>query len=680
MRKINLNFVLIAVLLLSSCGLKDIFLPVPVKLDRADELFSKAEKLYQVKSYEKALNAYNEYLSRFPDGSLADAVLIKTGAIYTALGDYAKARDSYKRLIVEYPDSSFVPDARVNTLVTFYNEGKYEKVIRGAERILGKIVSRIHILRTYVLAGDTYIAMGSPLDALHFYTLSYEKSKGFEREAVVEKLKEAAIQLDKENIMSIIKNMGYKPPAGMLMYLYGLKKAETEQYDDAIIMLSDFVDRFPGHNYTVKAKNIIEELSAKSVYSRYTIGCLLPLSGYYKSFGDKALKGIELALGQFCSQGDRPSIKIIIKDTCSDPDVAANAVKELFEEHVAAIIGPIFTAEPAALEAQNRKIPIITITQKDNIADVGNYVFRNFFTPKMQVETIVSYAIEELELKNFAILYPNENYGKVFMNLFWDEVMAYGGKVVGVESYGLDSTDFADPIKKLVGLYYELPEDLENTDELIEGEDKSDDFEEVEDENEIDDYEEGKEDDGGSEEEEYNEADEPVKEEEFVEADEPEPIIDFDAIFIPDSPKRAGLIIPQLSFYDVDNVYLFGTNLWHSDILIKMARQYVQNAIMPDIFFAESSSEKVRNFVRTFEKTFREKPGFIEAVAYDTAMMLFQIVGRPDVRFRSAVKNELMKLSNFHGVTGLTSFDNNGWLQKDLYLLKIKGNKFVELE
>ncbi|MBW2741407.1 MAG: hypothetical protein JRE64_21765 [Deltaproteobacteria bacterium] len=60
--------------------------------------------------------------------------------------------------------------------------------------------------------------------------------------------------------------------------------------------------------------------------------------------------------------------------------------------------------------------------------------------------------------------------------------------------------------------------------------------------------------------------------------------------------------------------------------------------------------------------------------------MLFQIVSRPDVRFRSAVKNELMKPGNFQGVTGLTSFDNNGELKKDLYLLKIKGNKFIELE
>ena len=679
MRKINRIFIMITVLFLCSCGVRDIFLPVPVQLDPADELFSKAEKLYQVKSYEKALNTYNEYLYRFPDRPLADAALMKTGAIYTSLGDYAKAHDSYKRLIVEYPDSSFVPDARVESLVTFYNEGKYEKLISEAERVLEKIVSKIHILRTYVLLGDTYLAIGSPLDALHFYTLLYEKSKGLERKSVIGKLKEAAIQLDKKEIMSFIKHMEYKPPAGMLMYLFGIKKAEEEQYDDAVMMLSDFVEKFPEHNYAMQAKNIIEEISTKSVYSRYTIGCLLPLSGYFKDFGGKALKGIELALGQFCSQIDRPSIKIIIKDTGSDPDVAVNAVKELFEEHVAAIIGPIFTAEHAALEAQNRGIPIITITQKDNITDIGDYVFRNFFTPKMQVETIVSYAIEELDLKNFAILYPNENYGKVFMNLFWNEVMAYNGKVVGVESYELDSTDFADPIKKLVGLYYELPEELKNADEMIEDEDTEVDLEEIEYEIEAEGEHEEEAIDEVSEDNYVEEEEEAIEEEEPVEADEPEPIIDFDAVFIPDSPKRAGLIIPQLSFYDVDNVYLFGTNLWHSDILIKMTRQYVQNAIMPDIFFAESSSEKVRDFVMTFEKTFREKPDFIEAVSYDTAMMLFQIVSRPDVRFRSEVKNELMKLSNFQGVTGLTSFDNNGELQKNLYLLKIKGNKFVEL-
>ena len=55
---------------------------------------------------------------------------------------------------------------------------------------------------------------------------------------------------------------------------------------------------------------------------------------------------------------------------------------------------------------------------------------------------------------------------------------------------------------------------------------------------------------------------------------EPQPIIDFEAIFIPDSPGKTGLIVPQLAYFDIKDVYLLGTNLWHSDALIKIADQY----------------------------------------------------------------------------------------------------------
>ena len=98
---------------------------------------------------------------------------------------------------------------------------------------------------------------------------------------------------------------------------------------------------------------------------------------------------------------------------------------------------------------------------------MGDYVFRNFITPGMQVKTLVSYAIKKLQLKRFAILYPDENYGKTFMNLFWDEVIALGGKVVGAEPYNINHTDFADPIKKLVGLNYDIPEDLKYPGEQV---------------------------------------------------------------------------------------------------------------------------------------------------------------------------------------------------------------------
>jgi hypothetical protein len=67
-------------------------------------------------------------------------------------------------------------------------------------------------------------------------------------------------------------------------------------------------------------------------------------------------------------------------------------------------------------------------------------------------------------------------------------------------------------------------------------------------------------------------------------------------------------------------------------------------------------------------------------VAYDTAMILFNLVGRNDIQSRSQVKDEIMNLRNFHGLTGETSFDHTGNAQKRLYLLQIEKDNFIELE
>jgi branched-chain amino acid transport system substrate-binding protein len=632
------------------------------KYDPAAQLFSEAEKMFQEKSYEKALVLFNEYLDRFPDRSMAGAALMKTGAIHMALGNNDSARNVYKRLIAEYPESYFVPDARIEIMVTYYNQGEYETVIEQAADFLKHADSGPHVLRTYVLAGDSYLALGSLKDAVNYYTLAYSKAQDPGKKIIITKLKDAVRRFGSQDILFLLSQLEKKFPAGYLMFQLGVNSAGEDKYDEALTVLSEFIEKFPDHENVQQAKNLIAEINQKSIYSRHTIGCLLPLSGIYKLYGNRALNGVELALNRFSQQNSNPCIKVIIKDTESDPVKAVRAVRELFDENVAAIIGPVFMAEPAALEAQGKGIPIITLTQKDNITSIGDWVFRNFFTPITQVKTLVSYAVEELKLNRFAILYPDENYGQTFMNLFWDEVIACGGKVVGVESFNSTHTDFSDSIKKLAGLYYNVPEDLKITDNDI-GDENNDDAATGNDEDTSLAY--------------AYEYDKNIAEEK---EEKPEAIVDFDAVFIPDAPKKAGLIIPQLAFYDITDTYLLGTNLWHSERLIEMARQYVQGAIMPDGFFAESDSEVILDFISAFYRTYDRKPEFIEAVAYDTAMILFQMVSRPDIRFRSALKNNLKKLIDFQGVTGLTSFDENGEVRRKLYLLQIKGDRFMELK
>jgi len=587
---------------------------------------------------------------------------MKIGSVYAILGDNEKARNAYERLMAEYPESIFVPDARIEILTTYYNQGYYEEVIAQAAGLIEVLVSRGHFLRVYGLLGDTYMALGAPKDAVYYYILAIGKAGDPDKETILITLKDALRHLGSADLVSLISPLKDDVPKGYLMFQLGLNYTEEEKYNEALTVLSAFIEKFPMHENVPQAKSLSASIHKKSVYSRYTIGCLLPLSGPYKIYGNRALTAVELALNQFSANNSGSSIKVIIKDTASDPAKAEMAVNELYDENVAAIIGPFITAESAATAAQNKGIPIITLTQKDNITRIGDYVFRNFFTPGKQVETLVSFVVDTLGVKKFAILYPDEKYGTTFMNLFWDQVIAHGGSVVGVESYNPTYTDFADPIKKLVGLYYEVPEDLKIKDLAADVQENN----ETVTDRPIDSLEVP-----------------PAEDDKNIESEEnekPEAIVDFDAIFIPDAPTKAGLVIPQLAFYDVKDTYLLGTNLWHSDRLIAMAGQYVQGAVIPDGFFAEDAAENVKNFVGIYQKVFDQKPGFIEAVTYDTAMILFQMVSRPDIRFRSTLKNELERLTDFKGVTGLTSFDADGEVRKRLYLLQIKGNRFFQLE
>jgi len=87
----------------------------------------------------------------------------------------------------------------------------------------------------------------------------------------------------------------------------------------------------------------------------------------------------------------------------------------------------------------------------------------------------------------------------------------------------------------------------------------------------------------------------------------------------------------------------------------------------------------VRNFVKSFKEIFGISPGFLEAEAYDTASMFFKLVNQPEVRSRRTLKTALMDIKDFPGVTGLTSFDETGDVNKQIYLLKIKGRQFVQI-
>jgi ABC-type branched-subunit amino acid transport system substrate-binding protein/outer membrane protein assembly factor BamD (BamD/ComL family) len=622
-------------------------------------LFSSAERLFEKKSYREALAAYQAYLNQYPRKPMADAALLKMGMIFSGDGNFQEERRVLQRLISDYPNSPFVQDARISILFSFFREGDYRAAIEQGNVLLkDTFLSRIQVVRIYALQGDCYALLGSAGEAVKAYAQAYERAEVSEQPSIRKRYQAAISKLEPSDIEAFVASPPVGGFGGALLYRIGSALAEAERDADAIAILSRMVQLFPDHEKTPEAGKLLDTLSRKAVRERYVIGCLLPLTGAYKSYGAQALKGIELALSQASEKQDNVPFQIIFKDTLSDPNRAAKIVKEMCEAKVAAIIGPIVTAEPAAQAAQKCGIPVITLTGKEGVPDIGNYVFRNFLTPQMLMTSLVPYVTHDLGLKRFAILYPDEKYGTTLMNLFWDKVLENGGTVTGVEAYKPDAMDFSIPIEKLVGLHYELPRDTT----------ASADFS-------------GR---GGPEDvKDPGQGQPALKEETGGDSKAGKKLsgkVDFDAVFIPDVPGKVGLILQQLAYYDVDKVVLLGTNLWHSRELIQTAGESLEHAIVPDGFFAESQSPQVKAFVEAFQAAYNTTPGFIEAIFYDSAMMLFNLVSQSDILSRSALREGIAAIKDYPGVTGRTSVLPNGDVDKNLFLLEIIDGRFQALQ
>ncbi len=627
------RMMLIMVALFCACGPKPLI--ERTVQDDSDALFFKADESFRNQSHDKALSGFQEYMSRFPGGKRAPDALMKIGAIHSSRKKYSEARNSYQRLMDAYPASSLVPDAFVARLYTFYQEGQYKIVIEEAGKSSLQTFPALQLLRLFTLKGDSYAALGECSDAVLYYSQAYEMAQGAEKEVIASKVQSSVIQLSSPEIQSVLKEI--KPPyvTGLLWYQQAMNEAAQGRFDEASAWLQQLLDAMPDHPLAEDARRRAVEYAAPSRFDRRTVGCLLPLSGRYRVYGEGVLKGIQLALSRYGILRNS-EIKVLIQDTGSDPSMAVAGVRKLVEQKAAVIIGPLVTADAAAPEAQKCGIPIIVLTQKENVTGIGDYVFRNFLTPGMQVEQALEYAVQTLGLKRFAIMYPDEKYGKIFTGLFGDAVIAYGGSLCCVESYSPNQTDFADVIKKLAGTARRIAQRLKPTESVLAG---------------------GMTVDGS-----------------IVE----KPAVDFDALFIPDALKNVELILPQLAYHDVEGMYLIGTNLWHHSELVKTCQQFIQQAIIPDGFFSESQNPDVQDFVRIFEDTFGEKPGFVEAVSYDTAVMLFQLLHR-GVDSRSALRDELIRIRDFPGITGKTSFTESGDALKKLYLLRVRGDRFVEI-
>jgi ABC-type branched-subunit amino acid transport system substrate-binding protein len=422
--------------------------------------------------------------------------------------------------------------------------------------------------------------------------------------------------------------------------------------------VGELLDRWPDSSFAQDARALRERLARRAQVNPGVIGVAVPLSGKLQPYGEAVMQGVGLALGE------GPGFKVVARDTRGEPDGAAQALEELaLQEGAVAVVGGFITAEAsrAAAVAQELEVPFLSLSRAEKVTEAGPFVFRLMLTAQAQAQALAQFAFERRNMRRFAIVYPNVPYGVELANAFWDEVEARGGEVRAAESYDHDRTTFAPLVKSMVGKLYldERPDWAEKAKEIA------------------------------------KEEKDPYRRAKAIERARKalEPIVDFDAVFIPDFAKNLALVAPALAVEDLVTatcdpkelerirkgagredlkaVQLLGGNGWDDPALVERAGKYVQCAVFVDGFFAASERPETRRFVEAFMKRYGKPPSILEASAYDAARMVRQAVEKDRATTREAVRAALAGLKDFKGATGDIGFDQRREPQKPLFFLTV---------
>lgn len=416
-----------------------------------------------------------------------------------------------------------------------------------------------------------------------------------------------------------------------------------------------------------------------------SIGVVLPLTGAFARYGEESLRGVLLAAGVFddiesaqvaaiggdlADSGELPRdarraapksrIRVVVRDSAGQPDRAARAIRELAADpSVAAIVGPLLAAETdaAAAAAQAERVPLLALTSRADVSAGRNFVFRLRTTPADEVRFLVDYAVDELHARRFAVLYPSDTYGRGMRAHFWNAVEARGGHVVAASSYDPTSTDFAEPIQRMIG--YSLLTPAEQA-ALRDREAALDRLRRL------------------------PRAEAGRARREILAALGPEgeplpPVVDFDALFIPDTHEKIVMIAPQLAFHDVSGVRLLGTSAWVDPKLVSLGREHVDGAVMASLFHAESRYTFVSDFVDGYTSHFGAVPDEFAASAFDAAnLVLAQLAaGRAS---RAELRDGVASVHGYPGASGITTFLHDGNARKRPFLLGVERRRIVPLD
>lgn len=364
------------------------------------------------------------------------------------------------------------------------------------------------------------------------------------------------------------------------------------------------------------------------------------LTGVTATFGKSTQRGIEMALDEINKAGgiEGKQVRIIVEDDQSKPEEAATAVKKLVsQDKVLLVLGEVASSRSLAGApiCQEAKVPLITpASTNPKVTQVGDYIFRVCFIDPFQGEVMAKFARNTLKVGKAAILKDIKNDYSVGLAQFFTETFTnLGGAIISEESYSEGDIEFRAQLTA-------------------------------------------------------------------IKAKNP------DVIFIPGYYTEVGLIARQARDLGI-TVPLIGGDGWDSPRLVEIGGKALENTFYSNHYTPEDPRPEIQKFIAEYKTRYTETPDAMAPLGYDAARIAFDAIKRsgilreeniktayqenPKAKYlmgaintlknRERVRDALSKTTDFPGVTGLITIDQNRNAKKSAVVVKIEEGKvkFVEI-
>ena len=361
------------------------------------------------------------------------------------------------------------------------------------------------------------------------------------------------------------------------------------------------------------------------------VGLLLPLKGKNYRIGKSLLNAIHLAL----YKTQNKNIKIFVRDTSSVEGVT-KAYYEFLDLNVNIILGPVFSDkvnELKSLSSDNR-IQTITFSNNLNIAEDGTFI--SGLTIKDEIETIINYS-EKNNLTKLAIIAPENIYGNSVIQLLEDATLNKSINIFSKILFEPKNPDFYEVAKQV--------SDYENRSKnLLEK------IESLKQEN----------------------SEKAKKEIKLLQQKDTYGELQFDSLYIAvENFQQLSLLSSTLPYYDVDpkKIQYFGTSLWNKDAIIK--EPGLNNSI-----FVALDKDKSEIFYDLYQSLYNEVPHSIAIYGFDAVGIISSLNNQNLEINKKNIINEI----GFSGLTGMFKFKNDGIVERELTLYRIKNEKIIRIK